>query len=235
MAWLDWVALWHRRFLIGLLPLLCLGAGLLWETCWENCCGRLAMKWVRGIGGGLLGCAVALGLMVSEGTIWVGRMRVVPEVRWVRRGEAWREAVAYLRAHRQVGERVALAAQLLESEWLVSGEKRGGEQGGTRALSTAQLEYLTYPVRGPYELEDVMPWGPLDDWAESAVFSWLQGRAVADAELAGAQVGGEQVWLLIRGRETRVWEWLEGFECSLGVELIPFGKLTVVRIWEEAR
>lgn len=237
VAWLDWVALWHRRFLVGLLPPLCLGAGLLWEECWEQCCGGLSGRWVRGISGVVVGCAVALGLMVSEGTVFFGGRGLAPEMRLVNRGEPWREAVNYVREHRQTDERVAVAAQLLESQWLVSEGKSGGDANELRELSAEQLEYLTYAVRGPYELEDVTPWGPLDDWGVGAVRKWVRGE-----DLFGGYGGrarplaiGEQAWLLVRGRKTRVGEWLEGLEREFGAELIPFGKLTVVRIWEEAR
>lgn len=213
----DWLSLWHRRFLIGTLPPLVLGGGLLW---WGAVVPRgsaddqRASRW-REWGLVLL---VPLGLMFWQGTLG----EIVPG-RWrgVARGEPWREVLAEVAASRGPKDAVWVAPELLESRWL-------SDQLPSRAdhLSSLQLEYLAYPTRGPYRLPGARPLGPLRTWGP---------RLTGDPSWLPTAEGVH--WIVIRKRAARVAEVLGltprqggGENAADRMELNGYGKLSVLRI-----
>lgn len=163
VAWaiscLDIAPIWHRRFMVGVLPLLCWAAGGYWGASLPV--GRVCNLPVA-IFGRLrtsptfaLFAAVAVGgLMFSQGTLaeLLAGDRVL-----VHRGEDWRGAVAYLNQHRRPSEPVFVAAELLESTALDPPPKELSEK--SPEPSPGMIEYLRYPVSGPYGVEDAIPLG----------------------------------------------------------------------------
>ncbi|XZE54382.1 hypothetical protein SH139x_000343 [Planctomycetaceae bacterium SH139] len=154
VSYVGLAAVWHRRFLVGLLPPLCCASGYFWDR-WR---GGLASRggWFVWIGQ-LVFCAVPLGLLATQGSIgkWAAGER-----RLVQRGEAWRELGTYLQTHRRGGDRLMLAAELLESNWI--------HDGWPPAVPRSLAEtYVAYPFHGSYAAsfatdEETIILGPLN-------------------------------------------------------------------------
>ncbi len=224
VSYVGLAAVWHRRFLVGLLPPLCFAAGYFWAR-WQSCLvsrgGRLV--WI----GQLVLCAAPLGLLATQGSIskWAAGER-----RLVQRGEAWRELGAYLQTHRQPGERLMLAAELLESNWIHD----GWPPAIPRQLAEA---YVGYPLHGLYASsfaadEETILLGPLD--------RTLTQRQLSE-QVEGWQSGGEAAWLVARRPRSKMLVYLQGLlgqraedsiagdSVDIEYEVLAFHRLSLVR------
>ena len=125
----DFVPLWHRRYYVAALPLLAWSAGV---------AGTL-FSWRRGWA--LVGLVIVVGFHVG----YLSSIRKGP---WPRqwRGEPWREVVAMV--ERAPGEVVWVDTGLIEAALFFAPSTE-------RPLVEPDWEYLAFPVRGPYRLEDV--------------------------------------------------------------------------------
>jgi len=134
----GFLALWHRRFLIGLLPLVCMLGGWLWGEVVRDIGRGIERRWpaigtavVRGVKGLFAGAAMLV-LLIDDGT---AAAAVAGRWQWVVRGEDWRGAIGYLRSQGGAAELVAVDPGLIERE---------GSDG-----------YLTSPLRGLYQIGDL--------------------------------------------------------------------------------
>lgn len=224
LAWLDIAPLWHRRYIVGLVPLVGIAGALSW--------GWLFQLWqlqAKQILGGFFWLGAVGGFMYQQGTLqqlWRG------DTVWVTRGEGWRGAQRMILRESRPNSPIILGTELLESRWL------SGEQGGDMTLSPLQREYLTYAGRGLYPLSRMQPLGPT---GERRIWESLRELLCNVAREGGDVVSGversTEAWLIIRQREQRL-GWLAdllrrgefngvqwGLQGSWG-----FGKVTVMRI-----
>ncbi|MCM2372879.1 hypothetical protein [Aporhodopirellula aestuarii] len=155
------VALWHRRYLIASLPLLCAALGITIGLLSR----RRGVESEGGRGGALLAVVVAaaclLVMIFQQGTLRkLGR----GDFRFARRGEDWRSAVALVREVAQPGDVVWVDAGLIE------------QKGQPTIITDPKLEeYFRYVVGGPYEIgNEVEPVGVGDH----AVEAWLKLHAL---------------------------------------------------------
>lgn len=131
---MEWVPLWHRRYMIAVLPLCACVAGGSVGYVESLFAPRPARNLLS------LACAalLALGLAHQQGTLQ--RLPDYPVALAVR-GEDWRAANAWVRANAQTTDQVYLDAGLVEANaWL-------------DRPSVRQLEYLVYAVKGPYDID----------------------------------------------------------------------------------
>lgn len=174
LAWFvasqGWIALWHRRFLIGLLPMVYLLGGLMWgwadfrwkqgiETKMRRGRGRLGIRQKesrrrfrhqesrgRGLSAPFaLSVGIATVLIAAIVTIlsdgtW--RYVIKGESKWVYRGEDWRGAARYIQSNRSPEDMVWLDAGLIESHWL--------SNRMFSDLSPIEQQYLTFPLISIY-------------------------------------------------------------------------------------
>jgi hypothetical protein len=200
-SYFQWVPLWHRRYFITALPLLC----------WTS--GELVAVSARAIGrkklqGGFAAsrltrlAPVLLFVTVVGFQAWhQGTAAVLASGRWPTqwRGEDWRGAVATVRDRIEAGDRVWLDSGLIEASVL------GLPPGATDQLSARQREYLRYPLAGPYRLPDVtvVACGEHDGWVNRHVRS-LPPRPV-------------RVWLISRSRPPSADRFIDRLETRRGV------------------
>lgn len=228
----GWAPLWHRRFMVGVLPLLCWTAGGFWGAS-----GSIANCWARRWGEPMAarGLAVAFatvavgGLMFSQGTLqqWIRGDGMV-----VRRGEDWRGAVELLQQHRQAGDPVLVAAELLESRWL---NHPPGDEG---AVGSEVRQYLSYPLRSVYRVAGAIPLGTHEVYRRQRIQAEIRRRA---GEVAAGGEPGQgnrrwDVWVVMRMREPWATSSVEpGKDDPVAerflesVESHRFGGVTVVR------
>lgn len=142
------VPVWHRRYIVGLLPLLCWATADLWAAT-AQVVGR------SGIGrGGILamGGVIAVGMLLHhQQTLQLFRD---PSVSL--RGEDWRAAVAWVNQHREPSQPVYVGAELIESNGL---RELKPVSPPWLALNT----YLMFPVSGPYAIENAKPLASAED------------------------------------------------------------------------
>lgn len=203
ISFLDVAALWHRRYIVGVLPLICFAGALTWSLALRE---TKELVWLRWVGVGLIG----VGLMWTQGPLLT---LVGGETRLVRRQEEWRGCVSYLKKHVARQDTVWLAAELIESRWPEVEHAEEDER------------YLLFPVSSVYSLSGVKPIGAIDSMRTFDEISKWSERCGAD----------ETLWILVRRQRSRMAKWQQEFERSVGksgvqAELIPFRKLTVVRV-----
>jgi mannosyltransferase len=204
VAWCvaNWhiAAIWHRRFIVGVLPMLCVCGAVYWELALRYSERLLTPRWHAWSSTGAIIAIVVIG-MVSQGTL--SRARMVAwangDHRFVRRGEDWRGAVALVRRSMTGDDAnedlVAVASELIESEWLDRTRRDAGEKMSLPSqdnLTELQQDYLAFPIRGLYPLPGGVPLGPVGSLKTSA---WLV-EAMRARVNAGCQSGN--VWLIIR-------------------------------------
>lgn len=228
-------AVWHRRFLVGLLPPLCFASGYFWDR-WRSGLasrgGRLV--WV----GQLVFCAAPLGLLATQGSIgkWAAGER-----RLVQRGEAWRELGTYLQTHRRGGDRLMLAAELLESNWI--------HDGWPPAVPRQLAEtYVAYPFHGSYAAsfatdKETIILGPLD---RTLTRQQLGEQLAAWSAAKSTAAAGGAVWLVARRPRSKMLAYLSellprptgegpagdslrGMQLSIEYEVLAFHRLSLVR------
>jgi hypothetical protein len=142
-SYFDWVPLWHRRYFVAVLPMLAWSAGA--------CLAKLPSPVLRdGIDlfGSVFTAALVCVLLWQQGTLAQWQRH---QTQLVFRGEDWRGAVTWVNRHRASSDRVIVDAQLIEV--LHDGVDPKSE---TRLLTflTAWLGYFSYPVSGPYLIDD---------------------------------------------------------------------------------
>ena len=133
---MDWVHLWHRRYMIALLPVFAtlVGHSVLLAKDWS--------RWRWGVASVMI-----IGLLVSQGTL--GTMAKHPS-RLAYRGEDWRGAMAHLRTKRV--KVVEIDAGLIEAQGYLND---AGELEIDK-LSELMREYLVCVAHGPYPTGDAI-------------------------------------------------------------------------------
>jgi mannosyltransferase len=214
ISYFEIASIWHRRFLVGLLPLIFLGGAGLWCRAIESL-APLSRSSSLQFFSALL---VLAGFAVSQGrvsAIFEG------ETRLVRRQEDWRSATRFLKERRDERDDVWVAAELIESNWL-------DDTSELAALTKQQQEdYLRFPVSGIYDVPESVPMGHLQSSAsQRRILGWYRSRSVP----------GGRLWIIARASRAN----LRRFSGSLAdklkrqgegaVELIPFRKVTLILI-----
>lgn len=142
----DVVPVWHRRYFIAVLPIL---------ACFGGCCigfvqARLAGTSKPTMAGLAMAATILLCLELQQQT-WQ-RLRLYP-VALVNRGEDWQKASEWLRRESEPDSLVLLDSGLIEGQHWITPRLFEIE-------NTAKLEYLCFPLRGPYYLDrEVTPVG----------------------------------------------------------------------------
>ncbi|MCH1438018.1 MAG: hypothetical protein L7W43_00070 [Rubripirellula sp.] len=133
------VPVWHRRYFIAVLPVLACFAG--------SCVGyvqiRLTGKSKPTLVSLALASTIVLCLEVQQRT-W-RRLQLSP-VALVTRGEDWRKAVEWLQQKSEPESLILLDSGLIEGQSWITPELFEIE-------NTAKLEYMCFPLRGPYHLD----------------------------------------------------------------------------------
>jgi hypothetical protein len=224
LAWLDIAPLWHRRYIVGLLPLVGIAGALSWG--WVFCLWQLQGKPI------LCGClwlGIVCGAMYQQGTL---HQVVHGDFVWVTRGEGWRGVQRMIQRESLPGSSIILGAELLESRWL------SDEQVGDTTLSPLQRDYLVYAGRGLYPLDRLQPLSPIGErnsWESLRELLCKVAREKGD--LGNGAERSMETWLIIRQREQRLRglaDLLRGGEFN-GVQWRlqgswGFGKVTLMRI-----
>ena len=199
----DWVPLWHRRYFVAALPLLAWSAGVASTFALPRTAfGRVTAA----------GCVVlVLGFLAwhqgTAVTIAAGRWPVQY------RGEPWREAISMINERRAPSDAVWVDSGLIEANFL----RFPIEQAPT---VEPDWEYLSFPVRGPYRLENTIVVSAVEDG------SWLRQHA----STLGAET--DAIWFLGR-TSTAAADRLFGFlRQSANVQVVQkkqMGNLMVVK------
>ncbi len=135
----EWVPLWHRRYFVAVLPLFALvtaGAVATIES-------AMRQRWHGIIAGCVTAVVLVIGLAWQQGTLT--RLKDYP-VALVTRGEDWRGAIAWLQGNTQPADLVNLDSGMIEARNLPRISKG-------LAMPPEQLEYLSFPISGPYSLD----------------------------------------------------------------------------------
>lgn len=172
LSWMHWVPVWHRRYFIAVLPILaCLSGGAV----------GVANAAIPPLGRYQLGGLLATAALVAALTISQGTLARLPDypVALVTRGEDWRGAVAWVRGDVRRNDYVYLDAGLADANEQLPPLQ---DQDGPVEPTKKQLaDYLTFAVRGPYQLRNkVMP--------------------IRRGLLARSTVTGQRRWYLIKRR-----------------------------------
>jgi len=149
MASLGVVPIWHRRYIIGVLPLLCWGGAAAWTLPINWFARRLQNRFVVGSAGAVLLAAGVLGLVWRQES-W--RLWQPAPQRAMLRGENWRDAIEWLNARRKPHEPVYVGAELIESDGL-------HEWAADDPRAAALRRYLLFPVEGFYTVDGASPLG----------------------------------------------------------------------------
>ncbi len=141
LSYCHLLPLWHRRYLIGVLPMLawCFGASIAAATNRRIQADRYRVT---------VTCTVSLALLslmlVSQGTL---KRILKGQVQLVTRGEDWRAAISYLNRHAKSTDDVVIDPGLIEqTQWHNELARL------PQSLEFDEREYLTFVVGGPYQL-----------------------------------------------------------------------------------
>ncbi len=143
VAWIEWLPLWHRRYLIAVLPVLAfLSGGCVAVISRTDRIAKLAP---------LIAVCLLCGLIYRQD---LHRLLQRYPVVAAMRGEDWRGAIDWVRDESGPSDQIYLDSGLIESQRIFAAVYRGID-GATLAPrpSEKQLRYLCYPVEGPYRLE----------------------------------------------------------------------------------
>ena len=223
------VPVWHRRYLIAVLPFFSVISG---EA--VAAVGRRSRAYR---GGRLLVVLAAVGL--PAGVAWYqGTLADV----WsrspvVRRGEDWRGASAWLGERLDAGERVYLMSGLIEAPRYLERGWRPREE-----TTSEELEYLRFPLLGPYRLGgSVTPHAvtphPVRGDATFAT-DWLDPAVRGEAEEGAGRVGETSaVYLVARLPAGHLGKWFEAVAETIDprfaleeIEIRGFGGVSVARL-----
>jgi hypothetical protein len=161
----DWIPIWHRRYFIAVLPILaCVVGGSVGAAMMMfRSAGRAGV-----LGSSILAAALVINLAYQQGTLV--RLRTYP-VALVTRGEDWRSAISWVRSKAIESDPIYVDSGLIEAPSLFS-RVIGLEI--VNAATPEQMEYLVFPVAGPYQIEHfVLPINllPRPDWTQSTAFT----------------------------------------------------------------
>ncbi len=208
-SYADYVPLWHRRYFIAVLPLLTWFAG-----CWT--CFALPSKPTPAsrLTATLLVAIVLISLTWHQGT---AQRLVHGKTRLAIRGEAWREAIAWVNKQQHPNDSV----------WLDSGliEVRIFAQSYNVDLEPDQLQwqYFTFPTLGPYKLPKAQVASPSARWGAKG------DRGPRD--FPSDRQGRQSLWIISRSRYTQVEDWCKSLSPrSTEVEIRRFGRIHVARL-----
>ena len=138
------VPVWHRRYFIAVLPpLACFGGG---------CLGYLQLRLTSPSKARPISVALATSLIVCLG-LHQGTFEKLSHypVALVNRGEDWRKAIEWLEHKSKPDSLILLDSGLIEGKHWISPKLFNSD-------NKAKLEYLCFPLRGPYKLKrEVMP------------------------------------------------------------------------------
>jgi len=142
----EMIPVWHRRYFIAVLPMLaCFGGGCLGYV--QNRLGKSNTAIPITL---VLGTSIILCLGIHQGMF---KKLVHYPVALAKRGEDWRQAIEWLEENSKPESLILLDSGLIEgTSWITPKLfERGNE---------VKLEYLCFPVHGPYRLNRaVMPVG----------------------------------------------------------------------------
>lgn len=160
------LAIWHRRYLIGGWPLLIAAAALLADAlgraCWLIVRGRKRAQ----NGSPIYFQAAANGFLAAAAMVWLAPWPFWQAGQSVRmRSEDWRAAVAFVCDQRDPGDLVAVGAELVESAALPNAQQR--------QVDRSLIQYLSFPLSGPYEIHDAGVLGPAATHFRSDLARWL--------------------------------------------------------------
>ncbi|MDE0863435.1 MAG: hypothetical protein OSA98_06580 [Rubripirellula sp.] len=135
---------WHRRYLVAVLPLLACFSG--------GCLGYLDRSISHRLPGAtfawVMAATIVMGIGIHQRTL--SRLHHYP-VALVKRGEDWNNAVAWLQRESNTGSQILLDSGLIENKTWITPEL-------FESRNDAKREYLLFPVRGLYRLNrDVIP------------------------------------------------------------------------------
>ncbi len=164
--------LWHRRFMIAGLPML---AWIFGATI-----GGGAGRWkIRQGWQETLCFSATIGLLVALGCWSQNVLPRIAEGRWqlITRGENWRGAIAYLNERTKLNDAIAIDAGLIE-------QNAWQNEIVSAPLVNDKSEYLSYPLRGPYELTAATSvvaqnLSPMNYWTITHDRGWILSRGPA--------------------------------------------------------
>lgn len=140
------VPVWHRRYFIAVLPILACFGG----SCIGYVQTRIAGTVKPAVAGLAMAITIILCLEIQQRT-W-RRLRLYP-VALVTRGEDWQKASQWLQQESEPGCLILLDSGLIEGQRWITSQLFENE-------NMAKLEYLCFPLRGPYDVErEVTPVG----------------------------------------------------------------------------
>lgn len=260
-AWLN-VPIWHRRYFIGVLPLLVAAAGCVlqqgfatlqffgheagvgdrqpretqvdspaaaplsylrnWRFFHPSAC--VAVRLLL-----LISITAPMGLVAYRQSIWPLWQQAFcgSQTRVALRAEQWREAVHWVNQHRHDAHPVYVGAELIESSLWTARHGRSDTSEHKQLAS-----YLTFPLSGPYRIDDAMPLGPAV-WMHDDLRQILPSRK--DAKLHQPQT----IWLIYRlSQKDTMAAYQHANVPQLACEAMrytegttqPFGHVTVVRL-----
>ncbi len=142
----EMIPVWHRRYFIAVLPMLaCFGGG---------CLGYVQNRLSKSNTAMPVTLALATSIILCLG-IHQGMFKKLAHypVALVKRGEHWRQAIQWLQEKSRPEALILLDSGLIEgTSWITPKLFESGNE--------AKLEYICFPVHGPYRLNrDVMPVG----------------------------------------------------------------------------
>jgi hypothetical protein len=216
------VGIWHRKYLISILPFLCWCSALLWirattDILFLTRLGRTPLWFGEGVRWGML--AVLLFYLT------------VPSDRFLRgnlRGEDWRSAIALINRNRTSGDSVRVAPSLFESKAIEA------TWDGAEGLAPDRWAYFSFPVNSVYLLSDARPLGE--------VFASNWRVESADLRKEGAWIGelqGTSMWIVARSTSLNLQSWYQARlvpalrtspQFSTAVEIHDFGGVSVLRV-----
>ena len=200
-SYYDWVPLWHRRYMVAVLPMLAWSSGA---------SVTLVPKFGRFDFGGVCVTAGLLAFLFWQQGSWLQFQRTST---WIEpRGEDWRGAADWIRQNRNESELVGVDAGLIESNtWLT--KVYGGSM--EMVIDPVENRYLSYAVSGPYRLR-----GAIHQELRSRHFVFYAGM--------GEQVRPTAGWLISRTGEQRALAWAKRSYCMI-LESRSFGRVRVMR------
>ena len=209
------VPVWHRRYMIAVLPPLAFLSGGAVASLVESTRGERWANWLPLLAAILLPVSVCW----YQGTL--AKTLRSPGTSLVHRGEDWRAAADWLQPRVTADDRVYVMSGLIEAaRYLESGWRP--QPGATRR----ELDYLCSPILGPYRLP-----------ASTSVWPLRSDRsfAVDLLETPGPTPG--QVFLLARMPASHLKSWLEAMAETLDPrlslsdsEICGFGTVSVARL-----
>ena len=158
LAWTQRLSLWHPRYLLALLPIMAVVAGTAVDGLGGNERGGGGNGRVR------LAIQITLALAMVGGMLWE-QQTYIPLMNGRRtmvvRGEDWRSAAAALRQATQppavpvaLDEAVSVPSIFLDAGLVETAHYRQRYLEAGQPLPELISDYLTFPFRGPYRVEN---------------------------------------------------------------------------------